>query len=345
MMIASPNLLVQLTAFGEFLMRLHSAGSQRFLQTNEYTAYYAGAEANVCVLLSRLGISTRYISRVPDHDIAIAGIQQLQSHGVATDYILYGGEKLGLYFTEPGNHIRPTRVIYDRAGSSYAELKPGMIDWKKVLQGSRYFHWSGVAAAVSQSAADVCAEALAVAKENGLIISSDFNYRATLWKYGKKAAEIMPGLLHHSETVVADLDSASVYYGITTDANAPMEERFKQCSEALQQRLPYLKTLGMSFRKTVGLEHLYTGALLFNGKYYTSAGYRLPYITDQIGSGDAFTAGILYGLINEYEPQQIVEFATACGALKQSITGDWAILNKTEIEQFILSGLSGRIIR
>lgn len=341
----SANGPVQLTAFGEFMMRLHSAGSQRFLQTQEYKACYAGAEANACVLLSRLGEATRYVTRVPDNDIALAGIQQLQSHGVATNHIQFGGEKLGLYFTEPGNHIRATRVIYDRAGSSFAELQPGMIDWKKALHDTRYFHWSGVAAAVSQSAADVCAEALAVAKENGVIISADFNYRSTLWKYGKKAADIMPALLQHSDIVVADLDSAAVYYGINTDGEATLEDRFKQCCDALRKHLPALKTLAMSFRKTDGPVHVYSGAFMHQGQYYFSTGYRLPYITDQIGTGDAFTAGMLYGLMNAYEPQSIVEFATACGALKQSIQGDWAIITKPEVEQFIQTGSSGRIIR
>jgi 2-dehydro-3-deoxygluconokinase len=345
MMMSSADSPVQLTAFGEFMMRLHSAGSQRFLQTQEYKAWYAGAEANACVLLSRLGIPTRYVTRVPDNDIALAGIQQLQSHGVATDHILYGGDKLGLYFTEPGNHIRPTRVIYDRNGSSYAELQPGMINWKKALHDTKYFHWSGVAAAVSQSAADVCAEALTAAKESGVVISADFNYRSTLWKYGKKAADVMPGLLQHSEIVVADLDSAAIYYGISTDANATLEERFKQCCEALRKQLPQLKTLAMSFRKTEGLAHIYSGAFMHQGQYYFSAGYQLPFITDQIGSGDAFTAGMLFGLMNAYEPQAIIEFATACGALKQSIHGDWAIISKPEVEQFILTGSSGRIIR
>jgi 2-dehydro-3-deoxygluconokinase len=345
MMMPPVNGPVQLTAFGEFMMRLHSAGSQRFLQTQEYRSYYAGAEANACVLLSRLGIATRYVTRVPDNDIALAGIQQLQSHGVATGHVVYGGEKLGLYFTEPGNHIRATRVIYDRAGSSYAELQPGMIDWKKALHNTAYFHWSGVAAAVTQSAADVCAEALAVAKENGVIISADFNYRSTLWKYGKKASDIMPALLQHSDVVVADLDSAAIYYGIKTDEGAPLEDRFKQCSEALRKQIPAMKTLAMSFRKTDGLMHDYSGAMMHQGQYYFSAAYRLPFITDQIGTGDAFTAGLLYGLMNELQPQSILEFAMACGALKQSIHGDWAIINKQEVEQFIQQGASGRIIR
>jgi 2-dehydro-3-deoxygluconokinase len=220
-----------------------------------------------------------------------------------------------------------------------------MIDWEKALQNTTYFHWSGIAAAVSQSAANVCAEALAMAKEKGVIISADFNYRSTLWKYGRKAADIMPALLHHSEVVVADLDSAAIYYGIKTDESASLEARFKQCSEALCKQLPAMKTLAMSFRKTDGLAPVYSGAIMQQGQYYFSAGYRLPFITDQIGTGDAFTAGMLYGLMNALEPQSIIEFATACGALKQSIPGDWAIISKQEVEQFIQQGASGRIIR
>ena len=335
----------QLTAFGELVLRLHSKDGRRFLQSSGYDAYYGGAEANVCVLLSRLGIRTDFITRIPDNDIALAGVQQLRSHSVGTDHIIYGGDILGLYFTEPGNVIRSSRVIYDRSASSYAALHAGMIDWKNVLKDVKYFHWSGVAAAVSQGAADACAEALDAAHENGVIISSDFNYRSTLWKYGKHPNEIMPALLHNSEIVVADLDVVSIYYGIETDKHATIEERFKECCEKLKEKLPLMKVLAMSFRKASGLTHHYSGALMHNNAYYFTEGFQLPFITDQIGSGDAFTAGMLYGVINKHEPQKIIEFATACGALKQSIVGDWAIITKEEIEQFLQSGSSGRIIR
>jgi len=336
---------VQLVAFGEFMLRLHGKGSMRFLQAPSYEAFYAGAEANTCVLLARLGIATRYISRVPENDIAMAGVAQLSGHGVGTEHILYGGDKLALYFTEQGNGIRSTRVIYDRAGSSYADLQPGMIDWKAIVTGVPYFHWSGIAAAVSQGAADVCAEALAIAHGAGMTISSDFNYRTTLWKYGKHPREIMPGLLKYSKVAVADLDSAAVYFGIETDGEAGFEERFEQCSRGLREKLPDLEVLAMSFRETHGVQHIYSGALLYKGAYFFSVRHELPYVTDQIGSGDAFTGGMLYGLMSGMDPQRIIDFATACGALKQSIVGDWAIISKAEVEQFIRSGSSGRIIR
>lgn len=336
---------IRVTAFGEFLLRLHSNAGRRFQQTDGYTAYYAGAEANVCVLLARLGIQADYISRVPDNDLAAAGIQQLKSHGVNTAHIQYGGEKLGLYFTEAGNSIRPTRVIYDRTGTAYSELQPGQLNWKEIFANSHCFHWSGVAAAVSESAADVCREALEAALEAGITISSDFNYRSRLWKYGKHPSVIMPGLLQHSEVTVADLDAVKVYFDIDTDAALPLEQRFEQCYTALQSHMPRLKTLGMSFRKVKDQQLWYTGALAHEGKCYYTPGFAITDITDQIGTGDAFTAGMLYGLMNHYLPQQVIDFATAAGAIKQSIPGDWAVVSRSEIEELMNNGMSGRIVR
>ncbi|HLZ88091.1 MAG TPA: PfkB family carbohydrate kinase, partial [Puia sp.] len=176
-------------------------------------------------------------------------------------------------------------------------------------------------------------------------ISADFNYRTTLWKYGKHPREVMPHLLQYSSVAVADLDSAAVYYGIETDKTASFEDRFRQCSTVLREKIPHLEVLAMSFRTPHGIQHSYSGALLYKGDNYFSVRQELPFITDQIGSGDAFTAGMLYGLMRQLPPQQIIEYAVACGALKQSIAGDWALVTKSEVEQFVQHGASGRIIR
>jgi len=336
---------VELVAFGELMLRLHGSHGQRFSQTDAYTALYGGAEANTCVLLARLGVSTDYITRLPDNEIAHTGIRHLRAQGVGTAHVVYGGDKLGLYFTEQGNGMRPVRVIYDRTGSSYASIRRGDIDWRAAFSGAGYFYWSGIAAAVSQDAADVCAEALMTAHEMGLRISADFNYRTTLWKYGKYPREVMPALLQYSKVAVADLDSAAVYFGIETDRSASFGERFLQCSAALKEKIPSLEVLAMSFRAPHGMQHNYSGALLYKGACYYSIQHELPFITDQIGSGDAFTGGMLYGLLRDLPPQQIIDFAVASGALKQSIAGDWALINRAEIEQFIQHGSSGRIIR
>lgn len=327
------------------MLRLHARRDKRFAQTDGYDAYYAGAEANACVLLSRLGIGVDYVTILPDNDIARTGVRQLQGQGVGTDHIVYGGEKLGVYFTEQGNGIRPTRVIYDRDGSAYAKTGPGVVDWHTCFEGVGWFHWSGIAAAVSQPSADATDEALAIAREKGVRISADFNYRTTLWKYGKHPREVMPRLLQHSSVAVADLDSAAVYFGIETDKSATLEDRFRECSAALQKAIPSLEVLGMSFRTPHGIQHGYFGAMLYKGECYFSTRHELPFITDQIGSGDAFTAGMLYGLMRDLPPQQTIEYAAACGALKQSIEGDWALVTRPEVEQFIQHGSTGRIIR
>jgi 2-dehydro-3-deoxygluconokinase len=336
---------IELVAFGELMLRLHARHDRRFAQTDGYDAYYAGAEANACVLLSRLGIGVDYITVLPDNDIARTGVRHLQGQGVGTDHIVYQGEKLGVYFTEQGNGIRPTRVIYDREGSAYARTGPGVVDWQTCFEGPSWFHWSGIAAAVSQSSADATAEALTIARGKGLRVSTDFNYRTTLWKYGKHPREVMPGLLQHSHVAVADLDSAAVYFGIETDKQAPLEERFSECSAALRGKIPNLEVLAMSFRTPHGIQHGYFGALWYNGDCYFSTRHELPFITDQIGSGDAFTAGMLYGLMRGLSPQEIIDHAAACGALKQSIEGDWALITPVEVQQFIQHGSTGRIIR
>jgi len=336
---------IELVAFGELMLRLHARQNQRFAQTDGYDAYYAGAEANACVLLSRLGIGVDYVTLLPDNEIARTGVRQLRGQGIGTDHIVYRGEKLGVYFTEQGNGIRSTRVIYDRDGSSFALSGRGVVDWRSCLDGVGWLHWSGISAAVSQLSAEACAEALAIAREKGVRISADFNYRTTLWKYGKHPSEVMPALLQHSSVAVADLDSAAVYFGIETDKGASHEDRFRECSSALQKKIPSLEVLAMSFRLPHGIQHGYFGALLYKGEFYFSTRHELPFVTDQIGSGDAFTGGMLYGLMTEAAPQQIIDLAIACGAIKQSIVGDWALVSKAELEQFIHNGPTGRIIR
>ncbi|RFS21958.1 sugar kinase [Chitinophaga silvatica] len=332
-------------AFGEFLLRLQSNAGKRFLQTDGYTAYYAGAEANVCVLLSRLGINTAYVTRVPDNDVAQAGIMQLRAQGVSVDHILYGGDKLGVYFTEAGNAVRPSRVIYDRAGTSYASLQPGMINWSSLFQQYGCFHWSGIAAAVSASAADVCKEALHAAMDAGITISSDFNYRSSLWTYGKHPSVVMPELLQYSEITVADLDAASIYFGIDIPVTLPQEQKFELVYSKLKQRMPRLKTLGMSFRSVRNGQLWYNAALAHNDELFFAEGFPLTVVTDQIGAGDAFTAGVLYGQLNKLSPQYTIDFAVACGMIKQSIPGDWALVDLEEITELMKNGPSGRIIR
>ncbi|MDQ6471384.1 sugar kinase [Flavobacterium sp. LHD-80] len=335
----------RIATFGELLLRMSVADGNRFTQANDIKIHVGGAEANVCVLLSQLGIQTDYITRLPQNDLAQLAVNELQKHKVNTSKCVYGGERLGLYFVESGNQIRQSQVIYDRSNSSFATIQKNQIDWNEVLKDVTHFHWSGISPGVSYEAGLVCKEGILAAHEKGLPISSDFNYRSKLWQYGKKPSEIMPDLLQYSTITVADLDAIEIYFGIKTDKKESDEDRFQKTFELLKKEMPFLKTLAMSFRKSDGPAHLYKGLLLHEGNFYETKEHKIHVVTDQIGSGDAFNAGLLYGLSKKLSGQECIEWATACGVIKQSIHGDFAITSLAEISHFMENGSSNRINR
>lgn len=339
------NVTPCITCFGELLLRFNTQLGLRFIQSTALNVHVAGAEANVAVLLARLGLDSRMISRVPDNDLAAMAVGELRKHGVNTTGILKGGDRLGTYYVENGNHIRPTQVIYDRSGSSFSQLKPGMIDWKKELSSTTIFHWSGIATALSIGATEVCQEAIEQAHQQGITISADFNYRRKLWNYGMEPKEVMPALLRYSKVAVADLDSAAIYFGIRMKEGLSLRDRFEYCFSFLKDSMPLLDTFAMSFRAVEGLDHVYFAGLAHKGEFYYSNIHTLPLVTDQIGTGDAFTAGLLYGLSSGFNPQKLINWAAACGVMKQSIHGDWALVSKEEIEAFMESGISTKINR
>ena len=326
-------------------MRLDVTPGQRFQRTESFKRFFGGAESNVAVVLSQLGINTRYVTALPANDMGTATIDSLRSFGVDTSYIYRGGERIGIYFTEHGNNIRASRVIYDRKHSSFATLTPGTLDWNKIFEGASYFFWSGIAAALTQNAADVCKEAILAAKAKGLTVIADMNYRRTLWDYGKHPSQVMPELLSHCEIITGDIDTIEVYFGIK-EGKGSYEDKFRFCAAELKKKLPGMKTLSMSFRGTDQYNQpTYSGALLLNDEYYFSPAYSLPQTIDRIGSGDAFEGGLLYGLINQLPPQDVINFAIACGAIKHSMEVDFCIISKEEAEQFVKNGAVNRVIR
>lgn len=330
---------------GELLLRMSVSNAFRFTQASEMRVQTGGAEANVCVLLSQLGIKTEYLTRLPNNDLAQLALNELNKFNVDTTNCIFGGERIGLYFVESGNQIRQSQVIYDRSNSSFATISLGQINWEKALNKATHFHWSGISPALSNQASQVCKEGILAAHAKGLTISSDFNYRSKLWKYGKEPSEVMPELLSYSSVTVADLDAVEIYFGIKTNKDNLEKERFEKAFELLQQKMPRLKTLAMSFRKSEGQTHLYSAMLIHEGKFYQSKQHQIHLVTDQIGSGDAFTAGLLYGLINKMPAQECIDWATACGVIKQSMHGDFAITTPEEIRHFLKNGSSNRISR
>ena len=336
---------IKLLTIGELLLRMSTTNGFRFSQTNDFRVQIGGAEANVCVLLSQLGVETEFLSRIPANDLATLALNELKKYNVNVSNCSFGGERMGLYFVENGNQIRQTQVIYDRSNSSFSTIQKEDVNWQKAFEQATHFHWSGISPAISQKAAEVCKQGILLAHEKGLVISSDFNYRSKLWQYGKKPSEIMPELLQFSRIIVADLDAVEIYFGIKTDKKEKDSLRFENAYIELKKHMPYLETLAMSFRKSEGLTHTYSAMLMNDNVMYESQQHKIHLVTDQIGSGDAFTAGLLYGLMNNLEPQETIEWATACGVIKQSVSGDFAITGIDEVKHFLKEGVSNRIGR
>ena len=337
----------KIVCFGELMMRLNTPSHQRFSQVDNLEVFYGGSEANVSVLLSRLGTPAAFVTAFPENDLGQTAIESIRKHGVDTAFILRTGDRLGLYFTETSNSLRPSKVIYDRKDSSFAMLKPGQIQWEKVFEKASWYHWSGISAAISASASKVCLEALKAAKKAGVRISSDLNFRSTLWKYGKHPSEVMPELLSYCDVITGDIDTAETYFGININKTKSKEDALKECGQKLKKKLPALQMLAMSFRESKDEGSLrYSGVLIIGNKLHFSAVREFTNIVERIGSGDAFMAGLIHALVENFPPQRAIEFAVAAGALKHSIPGEFAILSKEEIENFLAHGnAKGKIIR
>lgn len=333
-------------SFGELMLRLDAPTGQRLSQSSVLLRNYGGAEANVSVLLAQLGVPVSFVTALPANPIGEGAVQELKSLGVHTEAILLQGDRIGIYYHEPGAGIRTSRIYYDRAHSAFSNIGPGTIPWQELFKGRQWLHWSGITPALGNLSAELCREALDLARAQGIQISVDLNYRSTLWKYGKPPAAVMPSLLSGVNVLNGDLDALQLYLGITTYKTTPVEDQFQEAAAKTMQLLPHLKVVTMSFRGTTGQGHLtYKGALYTQGKSYFTENYVIPQITDRIGTGDAFMAGILYGILKKMPWDDVLAFGTASSVLKHSIEGDFAILNESEILEFTKTGLSYRVNR
>lgn len=328
----------KVVTFGEIMLRLSTQSFTRLTQSNAFNVTYAGAEANVAVSLAHLGIPSAHVTRFPDNDLGEAAIQALRKYKVDTDSIIYGPERMGLYFLENGAMQRASRIIYDRFDSAFANIKKGSIDWETVLKDASWFHWTGITPAISQGAAEVCLEALTVARKNGIPISGDINYRRNLWQYGKSALEVMPPLIERCDVIIAgvtDMKNCSEVSG----------ESFEKVCGNFQQRFPNVKKIATTVRTSVNSSHNKISAALWNGKLLKSREYDLTHIVDRVGSGDAFMAGFIYYMLNGRDDQQILEFATAASAFKHAIEGDVNIASLSEIENLVKGENVGKLLR
>jgi 2-dehydro-3-deoxygluconokinase len=329
----------KVVTFGEVLLRLTTQGNTRFTQTESFSITYAGAEANVAVSLQNFGIPSAHVTRFPSNDLGAAATQALRKYGVDTRFILYGDERMAVYFLENGAMQRASRIIYDRFDSAFSNITASELDWDVILEGASWFHYTGITPAISQSAADACLDAVKTARKLGITISGDINYRRNLWQYGKTASEVMPGLIAMTDIIIAG----------EADMENCCEVRDKNFEGACQQmikKFPAIRKIATTRRETISSSHNKISSILWSGKnLHRSKQYDLTHIVDRVGTGDAFMAGLIYSLLKEKDDQAALEFATAACAWKHSIEGDVNQATVEDIDGLVLGENIGKLLR
>ncbi len=338
--------------FGEIMLRLSAPGFERFMQSPSLNATFGGGEANVAVSLANFGMNAKFVTRLPKNDIAEACIRELRGFGVDTSAIIRGGDRMGIYFLENGAVSRASKVIYDRAHSAIADIKPGMIDWEKVFEGATWFHWTGITPAISQGAAEVCAEAIAVANKKGITVSCDLNYRKNLWKYGKKATEVMPGLVAGCDIILGNEEDAAMALNIHPDgvdvtSGHVDAEAYLSVSKKMMVQFPRCKKVITTLRGSVNANHNSWSGVLFDGNMlFKAPEYQITHIVDRVGGGDSFMGGLIYGLLTyPTDDQKALNFAVAASCLKHTIYGDYNRVSVDEVEKLMGGDASGRVSR
>lgn len=334
----------KIVTFGEIMLRLTTPGSRRFSQTNHFIATYGGSEANVAVSLAHFGVPAKFVTRLPDNAVAHACINSLRAAGLDTDSIVWGGKRLGMYYLEGGMAFRNSNVVYDREGSSFATLQPGMIDWEAVFADAGWFHWSGIAAAISKESAAVCREALEVADRMGLVISCDLNFRKKLWNYGCTAAEGMQALVQYSDVIFGSepeyqeiLGVKPVGFNAVTASDTSFKNNlsaFEHFGQKVSALVPRCQKVFLELRNAVTSNHnLIAGVVYSDGVLKYTGIYDIDHEVDRVGAGDAFVGGMIYGLMSyPYDDQKTLEFALAASALKNTVYGDFNLVTTEEVE-------------
>ena len=343
-----------LVTFGEIMMRLAPKGYLRFSQANSFDVIYGGGEANVAISLANFGIPVEFVTRLPKNDIGQCALMELRKRNVGTRYIIEGGDRLGLYFLETGAVSRGSKVIYDRSSSAMSQIQPGMVDWKNIFKNAEWFHWTGITPAISQSAADTCLEAIKIASQMGITISTDLNYREKLWKYNGDREKIMTELTSYCDIILGNEEDAEKHFGIKPNGldvskqgkNVKAESFLSVCKQ-MQNKFPRAKKVITTLRGSISASHNIWSGILFDGKnMFKSKEYQITHIVDRIGGGDSFMGGLIYGLI--YFPddnQKALDFAVAASCLKHTIKGDANLVTIEEVKKLMSGDASGRVAR
>ncbi|MGQ9557026.1 MAG: PfkB family carbohydrate kinase [Desulfurispora sp.] len=339
----------KVVTFGEIMLRLSTPNHLRFTQADRFDVTYGGGESNVAVSLAHFGLQACYVTRVPDNPIGQSAINHLRRFGVDTSYIVRGGKRLGIYFLESGVAQRPSKVVYDRAGSAIAEARPEDFDWEKIFAGASWFHWTGITPAISDSTAACVLQACQAAKKAGLTVSCDLNYRKKLWSK-EKARQVMTELMPYVDVCIGNEEDAADVFGIKAAQSDITSgqlnlEGYKDVARQLQQAFGF-KYVAITLRESFSASHNGWSALLYDGtEYYHPRRYDITPILDRVGGGDSFGAGLIYSLLTGKQPQEAINFAVAASCLKHTIHGDFNLVTLDEVELLARGDGSGRVQR
>lgn len=341
---------MKILTFGEIMLRLKAPGKERFLQTPMLEATFGGGEANVAVSLANYGSDVSYITLLPDNALGDACLRELRSFGVDVSQVRRGPGRMGIYFLETGVNQLPSKVVYDRSDSSIACAGPGDIDWAAAFEGVDWFHTTGITPAISESAKNLTLEAVKKAKELGITVSFDLNYRKNLWKYGVSATDVMQEITSYVDIAIANEEDVQKSLGISADVDVSSgaldQEKYRKLSDKVLQAYPNMKMIAITLRESHSADWNGWSACLNNRKQFlTSKHYEIRNILDRVGGGDSFAGGLIYGL-NHYENNQdALEFAVAASCLKHSISGDFNRVSKTDVEKLMSGDGSGCVQR
>ena len=341
---------MKVLTFGEIMLRLKAPGHERFFQSPMLEATFGGGEANVAVSLANYGMDAEFLTVLPRNDIADACIRELRYFGVDTKKIVHGDGRMGIYYLEAGANQLPSKVVYDRAYSSIALAKPGNIDWNKAFDGVGWFHITGITPAISESAMELSLESVKEAKKRNVTVSCDLNYRKNLWKYGKKASEVMREMAKYVDVAIANEEDVQKSLEITVDVNIESgeldREKYRALGDKVLEAYPNMQYIAITLRESHSADWNGWAACLNDGKdFYVSKKYEIRDIIDRVGGGDSFAGGLIYGLNHYEDKQSALEFAVAASCLKHSVIGDFNRVSVSDVAKLMGGDGTGRVQR
>ncbi len=340
--------MAKIVTMGEIMLRLSSPGQKRIVQTDMLCADYGGGEANVAVSLANYGHEAFFVTKLPTHEVGQAALNSLRRFGVRTDYIARGGNRLGIYYLETGASMRPSKVIYDRAGSSIAEAQPEDFDFEKIFQGADWFHWSGITPAISDASAECLRQACVAAKKAGVTVSCDLNFRKKLWTTEKAQSEMKP-LMQYVDVCIGNEEDAELCLGFKPESDVESgnteAEGYKGIFQGMAKEFGF-RYVASTLRESFSATHNGWKAMIYDGKeFYVSKRYDINPIIDRVGGGDSFAGGLIHGLLTMKTQGEALEFAVAASALKHTIPGDMNMVSTAEVEALAGGAASGRVQR